>query len=259
MAEYIDSTIRSVLHGTFRDMEVIVIDDGSTDGTKSVVEKYNDSSDSSYDPRVFYEYQHNSGKSAAVNRGIDIANGIYITVVDADDQITEESLQIRYEARFSESDSLCDLIIGGFEVFDHQATYGKRSPPSSFDPCQLHDRFYLDWKTPFHLNACLISQELIDRTGGLDETIHRCIDGDYALRLLREAESIKVVDEVVYRYRKHRSSAFERVKYRLKTAWYRPKVVWKNYNGWRKWTAVPFGIAMDTGKLVYELIDSYKQ
>jgi len=258
MAAYIDSAIRSVLNGRFESVEVIVIDDGSTDSTESVVAKYSESSSLDHDSRVHYEYQSNSGKSAAVNRGFDIARGSYVMMLDADDQLTSDSISVRYDAQ-SEEDRSCDLIIGGFEVFDRHKVYGKRLPPETADSLELHSSFYLNWKTPFHLNACLISRNLIERVGGLDETLHRCIDGDYALRLLRKAKNVRVVDEIVYRYRKHRTAPLSRIKYRLKTAKYRPKVVWKNYNGWRRWAAVPFGVAMDAGKLVYELVDSYKE
>ena len=260
MSEYIDESINSVLNGDFNDFEIIVIDDGSNDSTRSVVKKYIDPSSSKFDSRVNYRYQCNSGKSAAVNRGLEIACGAYVVMLDADDQLTPQSLKSRLEvAADDESAEPCDLIIGGFEVFDHRRTYGERPSPFTSDPEQLHNRFYLDWKTPFHLNACLISRSLIDKVGGLDETIHRCIDGDYALRLLHEAESVKVVDDIVYRYRKHRSSPLGRIRYRLKTARYRPNVVWKNYDGWRRYAAVPFGLALDTGKLIYEVFDSYKE
>ena len=70
---------------------------------------------------------------------------------------------------------------------------------------------------------------------------------------------VQVVDEVVYRYRKHRSSWLERVRFRTRTARYRPQVIWKNYEGWRRWIGVPFGVVLDTGKLFYELVDSYKK
>jgi glycosyltransferase involved in cell wall biosynthesis len=259
MAEYIDDAICSVLNGGFERVEVIVVDDGSTDTTESVVAKYSDPSSPDHDSRVHYEYQSNSGKSAAVNRGFDMALGSYVTMVDADDQLTPDSISVRHDAQLEEGGRSCDLIIGGFEVFDCNKTYGKRNPPKSGDALELHSRFYLNWKTPFHLNACLISRNLIESVGGLDETLHRCIDGDYALRLLRKAKNVRIVDEIVYRYRKHRTAPLSRIKYRLKTAKYRPKVVWKNYNGWRRWAAVPFGVAMDAGKLVYELVDSYKE
>lgn len=259
MGEYVEAAIQSVLRGTLDDVEVIVIDDGSTDSTAAIVKQYTNQSKLTYDSRVRYEYQSNSGKSAAVNLGLENACGSYVAMLDADDQLTPDSLKSRYKARFDVDENPVDLIIGGFEVFDRHGIYGKRNPPASRDSRQLMSHFYLRWKTPFHLNACLISRDLIDRVGKLDETIHRCIDGDYALRLLKEAKNVRVIDNIVYRYRKHRSSRLERVRYRLRTARYRPKVVWKNYDGWRRWAAVPFGIAMDAGKLVYELFDSYKE
>ena len=259
MAEYVGGAIRSVLRGEFENMEVIVVDDGSTDSTQSAVGEYTDPSSSSYDPRVRYEYQKNSGKSAAVNRGLEMARGAYLTMLDADDQLPPGSLEARYEARFDPSGNPCDLIVGGFEVFDCHGTHGERRSPDHGDPQWLHDRFYLRWKTPFHLNACLLSHRLADRVGGLDETLHRCIDGDYALRLLQNAENVTTIDDLVYRYRKHRSSPLNRVRYRLKTTRYRPRVIWKNYEGWRRWLGVPFGLAMDAGKLMYELVDSYKR
>jgi glycosyltransferase involved in cell wall biosynthesis len=258
MAEYVDEAIRSALNAGVESVEVIVVDDGSTDDTRSVVEAHTDRASPRYDDRVRYEYQTNRGKSAAVNRGLEMARGSYVTMLDADDRIPQSGLSDRFEARVDPYGHECDLIIGGFGVFGPDGRDGSRSVPTTEDPRRLHDRFYLSLRTPFHLNACLLSRSLIEKVGELDESLFRCIDGDYALRMLKEAESVNTVDEIVYRYRKHRTSPLERVKYRLKTARYRPQVVWKNYDGWRRWVAVPFALAMDAGKLVYELISDYK-
>jgi hypothetical protein len=59
---------------------------------------------------------------------------------------------------------------------------------------------------------------------------------------------------VVYRYRKYRASRTERLRKRVQTAKHRVGVVMKNYHGLRRWLALPFGIAMDTAKLLYELV-----
>jgi glycosyltransferase involved in cell wall biosynthesis len=257
MAEYVDESIHSALNAGLESIEVIVIDDGSTDDTKSVVEAYTNQSSSHYDGRVRYEYQENRGKSAAVNRGLEVAQGSYVAMLDADDRIPASGLSSRFEARFDERGRTCDLVIGGFGVFGPDGSQGSRPAPSIEDPLQLHNRFYLSLRTPFHLNACLLSRSLVEKVGALDESLHRCIDGDYALRVLREVESISTVNEIVYLYRKYRTSSLERVKYRLKTAQYRPPVVWKNYEGWRRWMGIPFGIVMDTGKLMYEIFNSY--
>lgn len=258
MAEYVGESICSALNAGLESVEVIVIDDGSTDGTRSVVEAYTDRSSPRYDERVRYTSQSNRGKSAAVNRGLEAAKGSYVTMLDADDRIPPFGLSSRFEARLSESGDPCDLVIGGFGVFGPDGRQGSRSAPSTKDPRWLHNRFYFSLRTPFHLNACLLSRSLVKKVGALDESLHRCIDGDYALRVLKGAESVNTVDEIVYLYRKHRTSPLERVKYRLKTARYRPKVIWENYEGWRRWVAVPFGLAMDTGKLFYELVNRFK-
>lgn len=258
MAEYVGEAIRSALNAGLESVELIVIDDGSTDDTRSVVEAYTDRSSPHYDERVRYEYQTNRGKSAAVNLGLKMARGNHVTMLDADDRIPSSGLSSRYKARFDEHGRVCDLVIGGFGVFGPDGRLGQRSAPSVKDPQRLHNRFYLSLKTPFHLNACLLSHSLVEKVGMLDESLHRCIDGDYALRVLEEVENVNTVDEIVYLYRKYRMSPFERMRYRMKTARYRPKVAWKNYKGWRRWLAVPFGLAMDTGKLFYETVSIYK-
>ncbi|HHP7239290.1 glycosyltransferase [Longibacter sp.] len=267
MGEYIRACIDSIVQGDFENLEVIVVDDGSTDQTQEVVRGYTDPNQPAFDDRVTYIRQENRGKSRAVNRGIERSSGKYLTFVDADDQLTPHSISSRVQAihrtarsradRQSASQDV-DLVIGAFEVFDASTTYGVRPAPSTTSPSKLRDGFYLRWKTPFHLNACLISRELVEEAGLLDESLHRCIDGDYALRILDAARSMRITDAVVYRYRKHRAAALERISYRIKTARYRPGVVWKNYEGWRKWVAVPFGLMMDGGKLVYEIMDNYR-
>jgi glycosyltransferase involved in cell wall biosynthesis len=84
MADFVGGAIDSVLPGHFEDLEVIVVDDGSTDDTQSVVETYTDGTSSRYDERVRYKYQENRGKSVAVNRGLKIARGSYVSMLGAE-------------------------------------------------------------------------------------------------------------------------------------------------------------------------------
>lgn len=259
MAEYVGPAIESVLAQDFEAFELLVVDDGSTDGTEDVVAPYTDPSRPEYDERVRYVSQSNQGKAAAVNHGLSVATGAYVTILDADDKLPPDSLSTRYAHRTDEYGRQRDLVIGGFEVFDEDGTHGKRLPPDA-DSETLRQRFYLHWKTPFSLNACLISRSLIQRTGTLDERFRRCLDGDYAMRLLAVAGRVALVQSVVYRYRKYRASRTERLRKRVQTAKYRVRVVMKNYHGLRRWLALPFGIAMDTAKLFYELVaGNYKK
>lgn len=258
MAEYVDEAICSVLRGSFEDLEVVVVDDGSSDMTESIVSRYTDPSSSKHDPRVRYTYQENKGKSVAVNHGLEVARGTYMTILDADDQIPPRSLLLQYNALNTTSRFPGDLAIGGFQVFDGERTIaGYRPAPSGENPRSLHKRFYFSYKSPFHMNACLFSRALYKRVGPFDTRLRRCQDIDYSLRLLKAARQIYWVDAPVYWYRKHRGSFDERLRIRLKTLTHRPVVYWKNYKGWRRYLAVVTGIMLDAGKLLYETTGNY--
>lgn len=89
-AHFLPKAIESVLKQTFEDWELIIVDDGSTDNTKEVVAKYQDS-------RIRYIYQKNQERSAARNNGIDQAQGEYICFLDSDDYYLPERLQKLFE------------------------------------------------------------------------------------------------------------------------------------------------------------------
>jgi glycosyltransferase involved in cell wall biosynthesis len=85
-AHLIGEAIMSVLKQTFTDFELIVVDDGSTDNTKEMV-------DSLKDPRIKYIYQNNHGVAGAFNAGIKISTGEYIAFLGSDDMLLENALE----------------------------------------------------------------------------------------------------------------------------------------------------------------------
>ncbi|MDA3883100.1 MAG: glycosyltransferase family 2 protein [Bacteroidales bacterium] len=80
-------TIASVLAQTYTDWECIIVDDGSTDETKNLIDLYDD-------PRIRYVYQENAERSAARNNGIRQAQGEYICFLDSDDEYLPEHLEV---------------------------------------------------------------------------------------------------------------------------------------------------------------------
>lgn len=254
MAEYVGESIRSALDAGLESVEVIVIDDGSTDGTRSVVEAYTDHESPDYDRRVRYESQANRGKSVAVNRGLEIARGDYVTVLDADDRIPPSGLSSRFEARFGEDGRACDLVIGACEVFRDGETLHVWETPERTNPMRLRRGFYLFPRQPFHLNACLMSRELAERTGPVNTDRERCQDIDYALRLLENARRIATTDKVTYRYRKYRSSFQRRLRLRLKTLFHRLMVVSDNFDGMDRIVGIIASLSFDSLKLLYEML-----
>jgi glycosyltransferase involved in cell wall biosynthesis len=188
-----------------------------------------------------------------------VSCGKYITILDADDQLNSESISSRYDAIKDGGESSHDLAIGGFEVFDEKGiTVGCRPISCSHDPRNIYKNFYLSYKSPFHLNACLFSRDLYHHVGPFDTQLKRCQDIDYSIRLLKAVDEIAWVHEPVYRYRKRRSNYIERARVRGRTLTYRPLVYWKNYEGWRRYAAVCTGMVLDTGKFLYEITGNYQ-
>jgi glycosyltransferase involved in cell wall biosynthesis len=104
---YLAEAIQSVLAQTYQPIEIIVIDDGSTDDTAEVAQ--------SFGSLIRYDYQLNSGSSAARNRGIELASGEFIAFLDADDLWLEDKLALQIEAFNINPD--VDIVCGHIKQF----------------------------------------------------------------------------------------------------------------------------------------------
>lgn len=259
MGKYVGSAISTVLDGSFTDLEVLVIDDGSTDYTEAVVSRFVDSSSESFDPRVRYVHQENRGKPVAVNQGFDRAQGEYITILDADDELLPRGIEKRYEVATTSSPP-ADCVIGAFTIIDEEGkAVGRRPMPETTTPKHLRRKYFLSYRTPFHLNACLIHRRLVARVGWIDTQLTRCEDIDYAIRLLDTARELRTIGAPVYRYRKYRESLMERLQMRWVTLQKRKIVLARHAPFLLKPAAVTVGVAVDTLKLLYEfLVGNYR-
>jgi len=88
-ADFLTEAVNSVLSQTWRDLEIIVVDDGSTDGTQEVVRRYGE--------QVNYFCKENEGPSSARNMGIKKARGPYVAFLDSDDVWEPEKLRIQMD------------------------------------------------------------------------------------------------------------------------------------------------------------------
>ena len=100
---YLEKCLDSVVNQTLNDIEIICINDGSTDNSPNILESYVQK-----DARIIVINQENKGLSAARNRGLEIAKGEYISFVDSDDWIDENFLEKLYEAITKNN---CDIAI----------------------------------------------------------------------------------------------------------------------------------------------------
>lgn len=89
---YLDQTMQSIIGQSLTDIEIIAVNDGSTDGSEAILKKYQD-----LDNRVSYYNQKNQGQSAARNNALRHAKGKYIYFMDADDVLDADAIQVCYD------------------------------------------------------------------------------------------------------------------------------------------------------------------
>lgn len=170
-AAFLFEAVDSVLKQTFSDFELIVVDDGSTDGTAdSLIEKY--------EGRFIYRYQPNQGVSAARNQGIQMARGQWIAFLDSDDLWLPEKLETQI-LFFSNNPEI--NICQTEEVWIRN---GRR-----VNPRKKHQKFSGDLFGPSLLlclvspSAVMVRRDLFDEVGCFDEALPACEDYDLWLRI----------------------------------------------------------------------------
>jgi glycosyltransferase involved in cell wall biosynthesis len=183
-ANVISETIDSVLAQTYRDIEIIIVDDGSTDDTAKKLSIYGD--------RIRIVYQQNAGTSAARNRGIEVSNAKLIAFQDSDDLWKPTKLE-RQVSLLSRLDSsvpccLCNAIM--------QNLYGDGRELLSFDisgiSSQYQEGLWLNVTEVLASRSVLFNQtvavrrEALEKVGGFDADLRTAEDYDLSLRLSLE-------------------------------------------------------------------------
>ncbi|MCJ7568848.1 MAG: glycosyltransferase [Anaerolineales bacterium] len=203
-AEYwIARTINSVLSQTLQDLEIIVIDDGSTDGTRNIVEAIKDN-------RIQYHYQENRGLSGARNSGILASTGRFIALLDADDLFKPKKLA--YQVELMEKEPDLGLVTCGIELIDQYDNHIGEERHWLFHP--TIDLDHLLFWNPLLPSTLLIRREWFERVGLFDESLRRYEDWEFPIRLAAAGCRMEYVREILVSYRRHTvnmSSAVELV------------------------------------------------
>ncbi|MBI3511422.1 MAG: glycosyltransferase family 2 protein [Bacteroidetes bacterium] len=108
VAEFISRALDSVIHQTYSDTEIILVDDGSTDGTNEIIAKYK----KKFPKKIQFQRQAKSGASSARNKGTRAATGIYIQFLDADDELLPAKIET--QVKLAEQNNNPGLIAGAY-------------------------------------------------------------------------------------------------------------------------------------------------
>lgn len=191
---YIDKAILSVQKQTFPDWELIVIDDGSTDGSSQRCDRYKS------DFRIKILHVENGGVSRARNIGFKIAQGEYITFIDADDYIDTRYLENLYT-------SGQDMIISGLTKVNHQGKIIEKVVPCLYKECSIDlvsRSFYEEQKKSGiygFVASKLIKRKIIEENNiRFDEQIKLAEDYDFFLKIYSLVEKIYFKNNADYYY-----------------------------------------------------------
>ena len=215
-ARFLADAIRSALAQTVPPLEVIVVDDGSTDDPAAVVAGF---------PGVRMIRQHNQGLAAARNAGWRAAAGDHVVFLDADDRLLPNALALNLQQLSRSPD--CALVFGGYRWIDVEGRpVGDPEVPLAVGD-NAYERFLEGNCVGMHATV-MYRRDVIDEVGGFEERLRACEDYDLYLRVARR-HRISATPECLAEYRRHDSNMSGNLPLMLASAlaalhWQRPHI-----------------------------------
>jgi len=205
-AAYIRDCLRSVREQSFQELEIVVVDDGSDDDTRSIV-----AGEAARDPRVrLVEHEGNRGIAAARNTGIRESSGMYVGFLDQDDLWLPGKLDEQLKVFAESPDTVEAVFSDALMIDDDGRSLGpchREHIPRDVNSMSARERleaFFLHNFIP--IIALLVRRTCLDRIGLFDETIRSGVDDfELCVRLVGHAET-QYIGRPVAAHRVHRSN-----------------------------------------------------
>lgn len=207
---YIEETLNSVVNQTFRNMEILCIDDGSTDGSAEILRRY-----AIKDSRIRIHSKENEGAGKARNVGIELSRGKYIYFMDSDDIIDPAALEICYEA--AEESGLDIVLFEGEAFYESQELeeafpgyktlyHRKKEYPLIYSGRELYILLSENWDCFTHICMKLYRRSYIkDNRISFPENIYY-EDEFFNIKAMIHAEKAKVLPRNLYQRRVRENS-----------------------------------------------------
>lgn len=198
---YLPQTIESLLSQTYKDIELILVDDGSTDDSLAVCKRYES------DPRVVVIHQDNGGRSCARNTGLVRASGDFVGFMDDDDVAHPKMFESLYHALVStDSDiSMCQMIYGGEDEAFRKPR--QERPVELIDRLEFYSRFFGPSYQTFGYRV--VWNKLYRRTEDPELCFRSDVNGediDFLIRYKDKISKVAYIDTPLIYYRLHADS-----------------------------------------------------
>ncbi|XSG86411.1 MAG: glycosyltransferase [Methylohalobius sp. ZOD2] len=204
-ASYVEESVRCVMGQSYPNVELIVVDDGSTDGSVEIVQRLAEA----FPGRIQRLSQDHAGPYPARNLGLQSARGEWVAFLDADDWWAPDCLEKLHRAM---KESGADLAYSGWQnVFENGL-----DRPSYVPPDYLREDLFarLLKGCPWPIHAALVKREILDGVGGFSTDCFSSMDYDLWLRIAAFTQNWIRVPEVLAFYRWHDKGQISAVKWR---------------------------------------------
>lgn len=195
VAAYLPACLESILHQDYRDLQVLVIDDGSTDDSGTICDRF-----AAGDSRVQVIHQKNAGAAAAKNAGLRAASGKYLSFVDSDDYLEPNTYGFLVKTL---EETRADAIQGAFREVYRSRTEAKPLKPETLEGFDYLLRFPKDFTCALLWNK-LCRREIF--SGVFFEEGHKIDDEYFTYQGFLQPRKVVRTERVIYNYRKRASS-----------------------------------------------------
>jgi glycosyltransferase involved in cell wall biosynthesis len=191
---FIQKAVESVLQQSFQDFELFIIDDGSTDNSKEIIEQYRNH------PKVHILYQQNKGLNKTNNVALNLSNGQYIVRLDADDFFEPDALEIM--SKTLDADSELGLVFPDYYYVDRDGQRIGEERRHDFDKdVSVFDQ-------PAHGACTMVRVDYLRDLGGYDEQF-TCQDGyDLWIKMVTN-HKVTNINQPLFSYRRHGNNLTE--------------------------------------------------
>lgn len=196
--KYLDECLKSIICQTYSNLEIILINDGSTDSSLSICQKY-----AKIDKRIIVIDQNNNGVSFSRNKGLEMAKGDYISFIDSDDVVLKNFIEEMVKAIDGFDMSLC-----GFSEYyknkkkSHNLVKEEMTSQDCISKIFLNDSYGGYSCTKMFKNDIIKKNKL-----KFDININMQEDKMFIIEYLRRTKKVNVIDKNLYLYRMRRTSA----------------------------------------------------